>query len=343
MVVPVQDPSWERCTDAEARASAQGAEQFLRQGKPALALPLARAALKSCPGFVPAHLAWQDAAFALEGPAGLAARKAVRTHYEGLADDGRSPLPPFFRARIARAARREADCQSLLAESLRRDKRFYYAHLERGRMWWGVGKPTQALAAIEAALAIRPKLAPAQRCLAEVHAALNRHEDAAKAYRAYLRLVPEDRAAIYALAVLLLYRVDGGIDEAGRLLEFLLRDQPEDLDLQMHRAALLWQQGKLVAAQDGYRAVLRKAPKRSRAALNLGNLYYEQGRALRGEARAKVWRRARRAYDYFRSLSEVEDAYDWWDANLAAPRRLKEIEAVLGPRASRAVPSVKDL
>lgn len=341
----VEDPRWDRCDDQAGLQATRGARALLRKGDATQALPLARRGVEACADYVPAHLAYQDAALAIAS--GVAAEPPatarMRAYYADLQDDGRSPLVPFFQARLHRAARREADCQRLLAEALQRDHRFYYAHLERGLMWWGVKKPAQALRALEAALALRPALAPAWRSLAEVQVALSRPEDAANAYRKYLEFVPEDEGAMRALAELYVYQVDGGLGEAERLLTYLRRAHPDDLDLQMHEAALRWQKGETGRAQELYRAVLQRAPTRARAALNLANLYYEAGRRVQGDARAQSWRRARRAYDYFRSLDGGDDAYDWWDMNLAAPRRLKEIDALLGPRTLRGIPRVSDL
>ena len=69
----------------------------------------------------------------------------------------------------------------------------------------------------------------------------------------------------------------------------------------------------------------------ARAALNLGNLYYEIGRGSKGLMRRNALTKSRTAYRFFRSLGAAADAFDWFDLNLGTRARLREIDRELGP------------
>jgi len=112
----------------------------------------------------------------------------------------------------------------------------------------------------------------------------------------------------------------------------LMQAGEDDLSLLMDDAALTWKEGDLRAAIQKYRSVLARDHQHSRAVINLGNLYYEIGRKAKGAARKEALLKARNAYDFFQSLGQATDAFDWFDLHLATRARAREIDLELGVR-----------
>lgn len=351
IIPPLTSDRYEKCHDPATRAAWQQAEKHLAAGDTRAAIPLLRRCAESNPkGCVPHHVRYQDVAHALPGRKRDGklepdpATTAMRRFYAGLKDDRKSPLVPYFHARLERLDRREAPCQTLLATALKREPGFYFAYFEIALMWIGVDKPAQAVTPLRKTLSARPKLVEPRRYLAEVYVELTEWALASKEYETYLRARPDDDQARRELVSLLLYRVPDRVDEAAQMVEALLRKSPDDLSLHMDRAAVLWKRGEPDAAAREYRHVLAKNHTAARAALNLANLYFDRGRRAKAgsEAQKAAWTRARLAFRYFRSLESYADAYDWFDLNLAARVRLQRIDQVLGSGGKRDV-SWRDL
>ncbi len=287
------------------------------------------------------HMRYQDAALALPARQGQPAPQtfAMRRFYAQRADDGRSPLQPFLQARLERIDRREGPARVLLEQALKRSPGFYDAHYELGLLWRGVGNLGKAAEWFRSAIKLAPKRAPAHLALAEVASEATRWPEAALAYQRYLALEKADSGAKRAYLSILLYRVDGDLAQMERLMAELWKAGSQDLNLQMDRAAVYWKRGKTQSAIDNYRAVIQRDPKRARAVLNFGNLFYDKGIKLpKGtEKRAVALAKARQAYRYFRGLGESEDAFDWFDLELAVRVRLTAIEAELGEAGSAPV------
>jgi tetratricopeptide (TPR) repeat protein len=280
------------------------------------------------------HVRYQDAALALPLRQGQAAPQtfAMRRFYAQRGDDGRSPLQPFLQARLERLDRREGPARVLLEKALKRSPGFYEAQYELGLLWRGVGNLGKAAQWFRSAIKLAPKRAPAHLVLAEVASEAGGWPEAALGYQRYLALEKADKAAKRAYLSILLYRVDGDPAEMERLMSELWKTASQDLNLQMDRAAVYCKRGKIQLAIDNYRAVIQRDPKRSRAVLNFGNLFYDKGLKLPkgAEERATALEKARQAYRYFRGLGESEDAFDWFDLELAVRVRLKVIETELG-------------
>ena len=156
------DPRYERCQDPEAQALLARARKLIAAGGARDALPLLRQALVRCPVHVPTHILYQDQALAV----GDVAERAMRSHYQGLADNRRSPLVPFLRARLEE---HEVECKKKLDEALRRDRNFAPAYLELARMRRRVNQPDLALKEAKKALRVRPRFPEADREIAELY------------------------------------------------------------------------------------------------------------------------------------------------------------------------------
>lgn len=329
---------YERCGRPGGADAFREAERLAAKGDFAAAAAGFRRAVELCPEHVVYHIRYQDAAASLPAevvdgePQPAPAKAAMEAFYEGYRDNGRSPLAPYFKARLQRFEQREAPAQDLLAEALRRDPQFYFAHYERGLIWRGIGRSHQAVQHYRRALATRPGCLLARRELAECYVELWEWSRAVEQYRVYLDAAPQDVAAQRAYLSLLVYRVDDELPQADALVKLLLEASPDDLSLRMDQAAIQWRLGNLMAAAAGYRDVLRGDHQAARAALNLGNLHYDLGRDARGEPRRKALETARRAYRYFLALEKAKDGYDWFDQNVSVPARLREIDLELGAR-----------
>jgi tetratricopeptide (TPR) repeat protein len=334
---------YEKCESGEAMVVWERANKLLAEGKSTQAVEHLRRCVELCPRHVLYHVRYMDAAHGLapvkKGDASVpaAASTAMREYYAKFEDDGDSPLAPYFKARLQRFDGRNFQAQELLNLALKRDSRFYFARYERGLIWRGVSRPHRAVQHLRRALDTRPGFNDARRELAECFAELWEWSRAATHYRIYLAANPSDRVAQRAYLTLIVYRVDGRLKEANMLVLALLSENPRDLTLKMDLAAVYWKRGDPVNAAAMYREVLAVDHQYSRAALNLGNLHYDLGRRAKGDARRAALTKARFAYRFYRTLGESEDAYDWFDLNLATRARLREIDLELGARRKKDV------
>src|SRR5262249_19321628 len=95
------------------------------------------------------------------------------------------------------------------------------SHRERGLLLHAAGRHKEALAAYEAALALRPRDPPTRRLCAEVQLKLGRHAQAAKSYDLYLEHGGAPTAAVHrgrALARTRLGDHEGAIADCTRAL-----------------------------------------------------------------------------------------------------------------------------
>ncbi len=316
----VPPPATDVYESCEAEAVLGTARGFIAREAYADAIPYLKSALKECPQHVRTHFLYQDTA----RDAGGEPEAEMRAYYEQ--DDGSSPIWPYMQARLAEHAANQLD---LLMEALERDRSFYWAYLSQARILRSNDQTDKALRALENALAAREDFPEARLELAEVLAELSRYEEAVREYELYLRGSPTDRQVMGDYAHLLIYRL-GRMEQAEPYVADMLEDDPEDVETMMNMAAIDWKRGRIVDAAQRYHDVLELQPTAMRAALNLGNLYFEvaDGRA---DQKAHMIK-ARNAYLYFLAVSESrnEDRYDYWDHYLAVPYRLKELEQFVG-------------
>ncbi len=332
----------------QADAAHQRATKLQAEGKPTAAVKAMRQAVEAG-GKLDYHLDYQDAAWALsEGRAEpLVETTAMRSYYAGRVDDSNSPLTPFLQARLKRLDRDWEGARLLLEEALRRAPGYFGAQYELGLLWRGVENYVKSAEWLRQAVGSAPRRACALLALAQVTGELGRWAESARSYQRYLDIVPTDLVAKRAYLTLLLYQVDGKLDRVEALVTELWRPFAKggehaatpDLDLQMDLAAVHWKRGRTKQAIAEYRAVIRRDPQRARAALNLGNLFYDQGqgRAKDDKKRRYELGQARKAFRYFRGLGKSADAFDWFDLELAVRVRLESIEKELGKASAKPV------
>jgi tetratricopeptide (TPR) repeat protein len=319
------DPSiYGLCADPAARAAWERANLALAKGDDVGALPDLIACGKACPDFVRGHVAYQDCARRLGGEV----ERAMVTTYLSTPERP-SPVPAYLKARLADTP--YAQCNALEA-ILKRDPSFAWAHLSRGRVTRLQGRLLPALDMLAAATVNDPDLHEAKLERAQVLAELGRDAEAATQYRAYLQARPDDLVAVHEFVTLLLYRF-GRFEEASPWIDRLERATPGSLSVRMDRAAAFWGAGRHRDAVDIYLSVLQSAPNTSRAALNIGLLYYEvvpQDEA----ARRRFWPRARLAFDWFLATAIAAEGHEQFERTLGVPFRLARIAELLGPPAA---------
>jgi Flp pilus assembly protein TadD len=308
------------CQDPDGAAAWQRAQQALARGDDAAALPDLQLAVQRCPLLVRAHLAYQDAARRLGG----APAQAMVDHYTSLTAP--SPVAAYCRARLADTSYAQANAlQRILAD----DPSFAWAHLSLARVTRRQGRLLPAVDMYQLAVVNDPQLHEARHERAQVLAELGREAEAAADYQAYLAARPDDAGATRDYASLLLYRLNRAAN-AMPLLTALAAKQPGDVGLRMDLAAALWRANRPREAVDAYLAILRDTPANTRAALNIGLLYYEV--APRNEAeRARYWPYARAAFRLFLQGGEAADGHEQFERTLGVPFRLERIAQLLGP------------
>ncbi len=322
---PMVLPAGERYEKSEAPGFVREYEQalaLLDQRREADAVPHLRAAVEIAVDHVPAHERYQDTALAVGGEAAA----TMRAFYATAIDRPASPVPPYCRARLA-----EDDYSrlALFDECLRRETSFYFAYLARARVNRELGRVDAAHRDLELGLAARPAHAESNLEMAGVLMDIGRFQDAEPYLTNYVEARPADRVAAKTLAQLLLYRV-GKIDAAEKLLRRLQTEDTEDASVLMDLAAVAWRRGDFAAAIAGYHRVLELDRTRTRAALNLGNLYFELGQHEKGEAQATHLRRARKAFRFFLEADRAEGMHDALDARFTVPYRMDELAKVIG-------------
>lgn len=309
------------CADVAGRQAWERASGALAKADDAAALPDLIACAKACPDFVRGHIAYQDCARRLGGEA----ERAMLVTYLA-APERASPVPSYLKARLADTP--YAQCNALEA-ILKRDPSFAWAHLSRGRVTRLQGRLLPALDMFASAVVNDPDLHEAKLERAQVLAELGRDAEAATQYRAYVLARPDDLVAVQEFVGLLLYRL-GRVEEASPWLDRLERANPGSLSVRMDRAAAFWGAGRHREAVDLYLAVLRSAPATSRAALNIGLIYYEVVPQDDGSKR-RFWPLARIAFDWFLATATAAEGHEQFERTLGVPFRMARIAELLGP------------
>lgn len=325
VVDQVEQGAYDRC-DSPAWPEARAA---LERGDEAAACAALMRVVQTCPDFVPAHEAWIDVARELGG----AQEEAMRAYYEGTPDRPNSPVLPWARARLERTDSRKVD---LLDEAVARDASFYPAYVDLAEVWGRSDRTAKQLDYLEKAVQANPEWPEANLGLARVLVSVGRGEEAVPYFETYLRARPDDLESVRQFVRLLLYDL-GRVEPADPFIDRLLTASPEDSSALMDAGAAAWLRGDRERAAAAYRRVLALDPRDARAALNLGNLWFQRPDRA-DEQRREDWRKARAAYRYFLGLDSWDDVHDLQDLMVSVPYRLEVIASALGPLPDDAPP-----
>lgn len=295
------------------------AEQLEAAGELSAACGLLEEIAADCPSAWRLRAAWVRCGMR----AGGAAEERLR---EVHASDGKGPIHTWVRSRIEKVDSRRVD---LLDRAVELDGAFYPAYLDLAEIWGRSDRTAMQLDYLEKAVAARPDFPEANLALGRLLVSIGRTEGAVKCYEAYLASAPDDPAPALEFITLLVYGLRE-IDRAAPWIERRLTADPSDIDVRMADAAVAWRKGDAARAASIYRAVLVEQPQQVKAALNLGNLWFQRPDRTDG-ARDADWARARDAYRYFLSLDLEGDFFDVHDVLVSVPYRLELIDAAIGP------------
>jgi tetratricopeptide (TPR) repeat protein len=306
---------YETCGDARW----EEAQRLEAAGADGEACALLEEIATSCPTAWRVRAAWVRAA---KRAGGGAEQRLLDFH----AGDSRGPIDPWVRSRIEQVDSRRVD---LLERSVDADSSFHPAYLDLAEIWGRSDRTATQLGYLEKAVAARPDFPEANLALGRLLVSIGRGEGAVPCYEAYLRSAPDDAEAGREFVRLLVYGLRE-LDRAEPWIARRLAADPRDVEARMAAAAVAWRRGDTARASSGYRAVLVEEPRLARAALNLGNLWFQRPDRT-DEARDADWARARQAYRYFLALDPDGDFFDVHDVMVSVPYRLEVIDAALGP------------
>jgi tetratricopeptide (TPR) repeat protein len=245
-------------------------------------------------------------------------RKKWEEIYQGL-----SSKNPFIRGNIlfARALFTEDRDKrvALIHQALKVHPKHYLAMVLEGEELWRRGETRKASNLLKASVALFPTLAESWLLLARISLERGSVRLPRKHLETYLSLRPLDRNVRKNLVRLLVHELNDG-DAALRHLKDLLAADPKDLESLMHLGAARWRKGEYQKAAEIYLRILSFHPGETRAALNLGNLYFE---AFKKPVLA--WK----TYSYLLALPPSDDPFGIMSQRLFVPTRLKKIEAML--------------
>lgn len=324
--------------DPAVRARYELALQRIHQRDPAGAVPLLQEVVRAAPEFAPAHEVYQDTALELGRlPEGKHIEDEMRASYATAPGSENSPLQLYLRARITADTGKQIEA---LNQALARDPGFFRAHLALGRLRRSLNQLEPAMSSQRAALSSNPRCAEASLELAELLVAAGRGREAEPHYQNYIRQEPSDRLARKQYAQLLIYEL-AQPTLARPIVEALRREDGGDVDVLMDLAAVEWKTSRAAQARELYKLVLETDRTQSRAALNLGNLWYEVLARGSREQKQVAWRKARMAYLYYLNMRRHDGVLDALDYHLGVPYRLERIAAEVGPHDGR-VPALDD-
>lgn len=312
------------CSSDAGRVAWREAQEHLANNRDREALPLLLSVLEKCPDMVRVHLAYQGLAERLDG----ADKQAMLDRYTrspdvqtsgGAAATG-SPVAAYMRARLADTAYAQAVA---LDEILTSHPKFAWGYLSRGRVNRGQGRLSEALLNFDRAIKNDPELLEARLERAQVLAELGRDEEAAVVFKLYCDKEPADFAATHEYIRLLLYRL-ARVDEALVYITRLEQAGEKSLALRMDRAAALWRADRAQSAVEIYLEILAADPTMTRAALNIGLLYYEIVPQNESD-KERYWPLAWIAFEMFLQGPPPSDGHEQFERTWAVPYRMRLI------------------
>ncbi|HHI80127.1 MAG TPA: tetratricopeptide repeat protein [Planctomycetes bacterium] len=246
------------------------------------------------------------------------ARKQWKALYQGLESKDPLVLGNLYFARALFSQDRD-ERASLIHKALKANPKHYFAMVLEGEELWRKGETRQASNLLKASVALSPTLAESWLLLARISLERGSVRLPRKHLETYLALRPLDRNVRKNLVRLLVHELNDG-DAAIRELKDLLEADPKDVEALMHLGAAWWRKKDYHKAAEIYLRILTLNPGETRAALNLGNLYYEAY-----PQPVLAWK----AYHYLMSLPPSDDPFGIMSQKLFVPTRLKKIEQIL--------------
>lgn len=307
----------ESCSDPADQARLVQAERALRQGDPAATLALARELIPRNPAC--ARLM-------------VVARRAVsdspRRDRDKLKEEFRGLLAELLRATEAKVATAtlsfgmalfasdEPGMRKWLVNATHAEPKHYFAMCKGGEDLLLRGELERANALLTKCVTLRDGLAEGWLLLARVAEDRGINGKAATHYETYLGQRPLDRQVSLDYVKLVLSQLRDA-NRCETVVAELYEQDPDNVDVALHRALSYYLQGQHGDAERVYQRVLKSNPREGRVVLCLGNLYH-------GAMNAPV--KALQAYRYLMRLDKVDDAQAALNRLLFVPSRIKDIE-----------------
>lgn len=318
------DPRWPSIASGERSPRSPGVRAELRD------------LLTVCREFVPGHLLLIESSLGTDGEI----EAATSEFYRAFVWPSGSAVRDLVTAKLAR---NDKDRLAALEAAIEKEPSFHFAWRELGELWGRNARQLKQIEAFERAVRSRPNDGLSNLGFARALRAAGRAEEAAPRFQEAIANLaandPSRPAAEREYVALLLYELRQH-GRAGELLDAMLTKSPDEISLWMDRAAADWLAGDRDRAAARYRQVLQRDPREVRAALNIGNLYFQRPERSEEEKR-RDWPRARQAYRWFleHAGEATVDGYDLIDQFLSVPCRLGVIDAALGALPRSAEPA----
>ncbi|GEM_PF-2770133 len=235
---------------------------------------------------------------------------------------GRSSKDPVVRSNLLFARALFTDDRDqradLIHKALKANPKHYFAIVLQAEELWRRGETRKASNLLKTSVALSPTLAESWLLLARLSLERGSVRLPRKHLETYLSLRPLDRNVRKNLVRLLVHELNDGDAALGHLKDLLAAD-PKDIESLMHLGAARWRKGQYAKAAAIYLRILRLNPGETRAALNLGNLYFEAYKKP-----VLAWK----AYQYLLGLPPSDDPFAIMSQKLFVPTRLKKIEKI---------------
>jgi Tfp pilus assembly protein PilF len=241
-------PPAARALTAVQASRLQAAFSLFKGGNPAGALDIARGLVAECPESPDAR---QLMAICLDGCGDTA---SAETQFQAALE-----LAPGHAAILAN---------------------FSAFQVKRGLAALQAGQTTLALALLDDAVSLHPRSATAWHALGNAHRAQGDPESAASAFRKAIEFQPASATSWLNLGACL--RMSGQLDEAMACLDRAAASGQAGPEIGDARAGLLLDQGRVQAAIEQARAVVRKFPEFAPGHRTLADLQFEYGQAEDG-------------------------------------------------------------
>ncbi len=196
-------------------------------------------------------------------------------------------------------AQRYAEAASLARAMTARFPRYGFGWKASGVVLNAIGRPAEALAAMQKAAELLPEDAEVHSNLGNTLRDLGRQADAEASYRSALRIEPRYAEAHCNLGNTL--RDLGRLDESQAAYRRALEIKPDLIEAHHNLGNVLWDLGRPQEAEASFRRALEINPHYALAHSSLGNLLREMGRLREAEASC------RKALDILPDLAEAHN------------------------------------
>lgn len=200
--------------------------------------------------------------------------KALVVLDRAIAEDAEASDAYFSKGLLLLNLKRQAEAEQAIRAGLARSADSAVGHYHLGRVLLESGKPDEAMASFERAIAANPSFEPGYLALASMYELRHERERAVGVLKKYLQNVnPRNRDIRHQLVRLYIEAKD--YQGAKKELEDLITDDPSDWDAQLRMALIHGEQKEYPLAIDRLTQILKARPAELKVRDYLGYLYEE--------------------------------------------------------------------